>query len=281
MNRFGNVYKITSPTGRIYIGSSSNIKKRFVDYKCYDCKYQRKLYNSLKKYGWENHIFEIIWKGKIDEMLKQEVIFGLQFNVLSENNLNCKLPKIEDIFTCISEETRLKMRAAHKKRFEIMSDEKRNLLGKKRIGQKQSKEAINQRSKIVRKPVIQLDTNNNFIKQWESASNAGKILNISQSDITQCCKQNKKSCGGFKWEYLNKDFINRTYKTKKEHHNKNKKTVIQMDLNNNYIKEWSSIAEAKKELNILSSHISSCCNGKRNIANGFKWKYKNEIILIK
>lgn len=62
-------------------------------------------------------------------MLKQEVIFGKQFNVLSEENLNCKLPKTKDVFTCISEETRAKMKESHKKRFQSMSKEKRQKLG--------------------------------------------------------------------------------------------------------------------------------------------------------
>ena len=106
MNGF--VYKITSPTGRIYIGSSINPKKRFSDYRCYDCKGQRKLYNSLMKHKYENHFFEIIWEGSVLEMLKQETFYRIKFEVLNQNNLNCRLPKTDDVFSFISEETRKK-----------------------------------------------------------------------------------------------------------------------------------------------------------------------------
>ena len=54
------VYKITSPTNKIYIGQSTNIEKRKKSYSKLKCKDQTKLYSSLIKYGWENHTFEII-----------------------------------------------------------------------------------------------------------------------------------------------------------------------------------------------------------------------------
>ena len=53
------------------------------------------------------------------------------------------------------------------------------------------------------------------------------------------------------------------------------KSVLQFDLNDNFIKEYSSINQAKRETGFNSSDISSCCKGKRKTAHGFKWKYKN------
>lgn len=272
----GCVYKITSPTNRIYIGSSSNIEKRFSNYRSYDCKSQRKLYNSLKKYGWQLHIFEIIWEGPLEEMFEQEALLGLKFNVLDVKNLNCKLPKHGEIFSCISEETRNKMKASIKKAYETMSDEKRNLLGKKKIGQRLSEESVEKRTNKVQKPVIQLDLGNNIIREWDSAVKASKILKISSSDICQCCKNKKNSCGGFKWKYLNEELeeLRPKYKKRKDTDIKNKKPIIQMDLNEIFIREWNSIADVCRELNISGSHISSCCYGKRNTAHNFKWKHK-------
>ena len=54
MNIVG-IYKITSPTGKIYVGQSCNMKKRFVKYKRLDCKSQSRLYNSLLKYWIKNN----------------------------------------------------------------------------------------------------------------------------------------------------------------------------------------------------------------------------------
>ena len=66
------IYKISSPSNKIYIGQSSNIKKRFNNYKNLHCKGQSKLYNSLKKYGWEQHKFEIIHE--LPEDVTQEIV---------------------------------------------------------------------------------------------------------------------------------------------------------------------------------------------------------------
>lgn len=60
MNKICGIYKITSPSGRIYIGQSEDINRRFHQYKKLNCKKQWLLYKSFVKYGVDNHIFEII-----------------------------------------------------------------------------------------------------------------------------------------------------------------------------------------------------------------------------
>ena len=54
------IYKITNPKGKIYIGQSINIERRFQDYKNLRCREQRLIFESLAKYGWVNHKFEIL-----------------------------------------------------------------------------------------------------------------------------------------------------------------------------------------------------------------------------
>ena len=58
--KIGYVYMITSPTGRIYVGSTIDIEQRWKTYKKLDCKKQIKVYNSFKKHGVKNHIFNMI-----------------------------------------------------------------------------------------------------------------------------------------------------------------------------------------------------------------------------
>jgi group I intron endonuclease len=59
-DRITGIYKITSPTGRVYIGQSVNVNARFKRYKDLNCLSQRKLYRSLLKYGCKAHTFQII-----------------------------------------------------------------------------------------------------------------------------------------------------------------------------------------------------------------------------
>lgn len=54
------IYKITSPTNKVYIGQTRDTNRRFRQYKNMRCKTQTKLYCSLISHGAENHIFEVI-----------------------------------------------------------------------------------------------------------------------------------------------------------------------------------------------------------------------------
>ena len=59
-NKICGIYRITSPSGRVYIGKGTNLKKRESDYAYLDCERQRVLFNSIIKYGWDKHTFDII-----------------------------------------------------------------------------------------------------------------------------------------------------------------------------------------------------------------------------
>lgn len=106
------IYKITSPSKKIYVGSTININERFRSYKRLHCKSQIRLYNSLLKYGANKHKFEIIVECDESEMLSLECYYGNIYNTLSENGLNCVLPKKDDKFICRTKETRIKLSKA-------------------------------------------------------------------------------------------------------------------------------------------------------------------------
>lgn len=90
------IYKITSPTGKIYIGQSEDIKSRFRNYKTTSSDGQPRLHRSLKKYGWFHHVFEIIEECSTDELLCRERHWQDFYNVLGEKGLNCKLTECGD-----------------------------------------------------------------------------------------------------------------------------------------------------------------------------------------
>ena len=60
------VYKIESPSGKIYIGQSSNIRRRMSEHLYASKKIINKLYSSVKKYGFENHKIEILFLSDSD-----------------------------------------------------------------------------------------------------------------------------------------------------------------------------------------------------------------------
>ena len=76
----GYIYKITSSKNRVYIGQTINFKVRFSQYQRLDCKNQKKLYNSLLKYGVEKHKFEIICECDINELNDKERYYQDLYN---------------------------------------------------------------------------------------------------------------------------------------------------------------------------------------------------------
>jgi len=100
------IYKITSPTKRVYIGQSINILRRWNGYKKNKAKGQFLLQKSLEKYGAINHQFEILCECEISELNDKERYYQDLFNVM-KNGLNCKLTKSNDKSGKLSEESRL------------------------------------------------------------------------------------------------------------------------------------------------------------------------------
>lgn len=109
------IYKITSPKGKIYIGQSIDIYKRFRTYKSLSCKSQTILYRSFLKYGVENHNFEIIIECSASEMNDLERYYQDLYSAMGKNGLNCKLTKTNDRSGKHSEETKLKLSIANSK----------------------------------------------------------------------------------------------------------------------------------------------------------------------
>jgi len=90
------IYKITSPSNKVYVGQSINIKKRFNQYeKKQNVSEQKKLYNSFLKYGVENHLFEVIEECDIDLLNERERYWQDFYDVLKKG-LNCRLTKSND-----------------------------------------------------------------------------------------------------------------------------------------------------------------------------------------
>lgn len=76
------IYKITSPSGKIYIGQAININKRkkvYEQFISHKSSIGPKIYNSLKKYGWENHTHELIEECSLKQLNEKETYHKIQF----------------------------------------------------------------------------------------------------------------------------------------------------------------------------------------------------------
>jgi group I intron endonuclease len=270
------IYKITSPNKKIYIGQSINIEKRFKWYlRLYGPNIQPKIYNSLKKYGPENHIFEVIEECEMYKLVEREIYYKNLF--VEEHGWGKALffhltDGISGPHTQ-SEDSNLKRSKSLK---EYWGGKTHPLSGKiihPTIIEKRFK------------PVLQYSLDGSFIKEWSSQLEVYNILGI---DINNCLQKRYKSSGKYQWIYK-ENFIYsniepiKSYKKRNKKHckkiSKNKtgkglKPIFQLDLEGNIVREWESQSKASKEMNLPISCINLCLVGKNKTSGGYKWVYK-------
>jgi len=162
------------------------------------------------------------------------------------------------------------------------SDEQRknNAIARTGLNVNRTKEGNYNRKKGVRayydknkKPVLQYDLDGKFIREWESAVDAGKELKISYSDINRSCKKEGYTSAGFQWQYKVGEVKMEINKYVKPENGSNVE-VIQMTKEGEQIKEFKSIMDASRQTGILNSSINNCLSSRSQSAGGYKWKYK-------
>lgn len=135
------IYKLTSPSNKVYIGQSWNWTKRKSVYKRNACPYQRHLQNSLTKYGFEKHTIEIlcILPDDVEQsLLDLYEVFYLDIC----KDFNIKLLNIRDGGRGgkLSDETRLKMSNSLKGRVCLEESKRKQSISS--IGRKVSSETV-------------------------------------------------------------------------------------------------------------------------------------------
>ena len=101
------IYKITNPTGRVYIGQSVDIDTRFKKYK-HNCSTQTKLKRSFDKHGFDKHTFEVVEECDLSILNERERYWQDYYDVLN-GGLNSRLTETEDKTGRLSQETKDKI----------------------------------------------------------------------------------------------------------------------------------------------------------------------------
>jgi len=164
----GYIYRIISPSKKIYIGQTINFDKRIKTYRRLKCMSQPRIYNSFIKHGFDNHSIKIIDDCDISILNERERFWQNHYDVLGDNGLNCILTKSSEYKLIRSNETREKISKA--KKGIKLSKEAIEKLSLRRIGYKHSEET---KSKI-------------------SESNIGKTLGRKYPDHINKKKGSKK-----------------------------------------------------------------------------------------
>lgn len=220
-------YRITSPTGRVYIGKTVDPKRRVKDYKAKRCEKQRILFSSICKYGWNNHTFEILFERNCRPSTASKIEIKLiakhgSFNTPNGMNITsggegfAGLP-VRSGYS-LSEETKRKLSIANKGR--KLSEEQKELI--RQNNAMRSEEHKQKMREACRKPeyreaarqralgnyngkrirVRQLDVAGKPIAEFDSAMHAERAVEGTLgTKITACCKGKRRTHGGYRWEY--------------------------------------------------------------------------------
>lgn len=195
------IYKITSPTKKVYIGQSIDIKRRFLHYKLLDCKAQKKLYNSFVKYKVEKHKFEVLQECEMHELNDIERYYQDVYSAVGKGGLNLKLTNTSDKSGRLSDETKKKIGEANRnpsaetrrklseaqkgkvfsierrqkmsESFKNPSIETRRKIGEAQKGRKRSDETKNKMSEAIKKIILNIETGIFYFGAKEAAESVG------------------------------------------------------------------------------------------------------------
>lgn len=223
------IYKITSPTNRVYIGQTWNINKRKREYKNLDCKSQKFLYRSLVKYGFNKHTFEIMYE--LPEDVSQEVLDKYEIFYIYQYKSNKKIFKsgiglnLTDggggsngfKHTKAAKNKISKVHKGNKYRLgKCHTQETKDKISKSKIGKyvgelnpffgkrhsKETKEKLLLSNRKRSYPIIQYTKEGIYIQEFPSINDALLKLNIKSSHgISDVCRGKAKYCKGFIFKY--------------------------------------------------------------------------------
>lgn len=239
------IYKITSPSGKIYIGQSINIQQRKQFYSKLYCKKQRKIYLSLNKYGWEAHQFEIIEECVLSCLDEREIYWKIFYNSV-ESGLNCGYwdhsPMRGKTHSNFIKNKISKAKTGH---ICYLNPQRGEKISKAKMGIKQSKEA-------------------GILK---SLANKGKPKPNGFGDLISKIKKGKPNP--------------KTSIAKRGVPNPNiSKSILQYDLQGKYIsthrtQQEASISIGRSNINSKES-IGQCCRKVLKTSFGFIWRFETD-----
>jgi len=253
------VYKIRNIiNGKLYIGSSFNIYKRWTNHKkdLKDKKHQLKLQNAWNKYGEQNFIFELI-----------EVVDISECNTKLE--IKNKLYKAEQYYL-----DDLLFANENNKKFDLLGYNICRIAEPSTLGYKNYIGVIYNKLKKS-KSVYQYDLDGKFIRDWTSISETSK--KYGASSISKACLGKQLTAYGYIWRFGSE--IKNKNKTINSNEIKGLKKVpvFQYNTNGKFIKEFTSLADASVETMCDSSKICSVCSRDRKTAGGYVWRYKSDV----
>lgn len=285
------VYKITSPSGKVYIGQTVHFRRRVTAHIKDSINLNTILYRSFSKYGILNHSLELIEVLDDKELLDEREIYWIEhYQSFFKNLLGMNLTQGGKGVKGkqLSEKQKLLLIEANKNR--VWTEEQRQALSlrtknktwKMKEGYISPSKGI-PRTEEVKQKIREANLGRKMSEEAKlkmSKNKKGRISNRKGVILTEETKQKISSSklllnlkGSEKQRLASSKIVEFDIKNKKTFEGVcRSKTIYQYDLNGTYITSWSS---KELELNGFShSAIKAHINKHTNTSQGYVWRYK-------
>lgn len=232
------IYMLTCKiNGYRYIGQSKNITRRLWGHKCQGKKPRLPISKAIKIFGWDNFDKEILELCPVEELEEKEIYYIAlikpEYNVAkggkggmdgyhhsSETKEICRAAAIKEWQDKTPEEKAyvLEHQLTHRnpKGYKV-PDSAKEKIRQANLGKKQSEETLALRSEKMKVAMLGNANGNKAVlcvetgEIFKSIKSAAQSIGIGATEITRVLKgyRNRKTAGGYHWEYHNSVETNR------------------------------------------------------------------------
>lgn len=201
------VYKLKSPTGKVYIGITSRKPEHRWNYgKAY--KSNSELTGDVRKYGWESFEKEILEENLPEAEAEEREIFWISFYKARDPERGYNI-EYGGFHSPISEQTRKKMSESSKG--QVRSEEYRRHIAEAKIGEKNGMYGKKGKDNPTSRKVIAV-CKNGTVLDFESMMSANELLRLPEGafkNISSCCRGKKRTAYGYIWRYADDKEVKR------------------------------------------------------------------------
>lgn len=127
--------------------------------------------------------------------------------------------------------------------------------------------------KLHSKPIAQYDLNGKYLQKFKSASQAARVANDAQGNISAVACGKRNYSGKYQYAYIDNGKIPTKDPVMKA--DNVSKRVLKLDkISGHFLAEYESVGAAAKAVSGSQPNISACINGRKKTAYGYKWEFK-------
>lgn len=285
----GYIYKITNKINhKPYVGKTvDSINSRWRDH-IYDAFTKHSLcliHNAMRKYGLENFTIEELEQCPADALSEREQYWIKTLNSYFKTGYGYNMTYGGDGALKYSDGQILSLWNQGFNCHEIANilSANVNTISIRLKPLLKPKEAWLRRNERSKKAVLQYDLNGNFIKAWNSVTEAEKSTNTSSGSISRCCKKERTMASNSLWKYATDES---SVEELMLNYAKSPKCngVDLIDNKGIILQQFETAAQAERFVGAARGSISAVCNHKNKSAKGYYWQWsyplKRELVSL-